>query len=207
MRPDGTTKEVQLGPEGDPPEIGDLVTAFQGRSRSADGEAGEHGPPVVRGLVRAEEVRQRLEGFLEDLTAEDGELPTEEEERRAQRVADVAAILEEHASKRVEIIQRVSQNKNLPPQAVQGMRNGLEGAQRGRDQAQAKATAARAKAGPPPGRGRPGGQSQGGPGSQGQGATGGQGQGGPGGQGTTGGQGQVGPGSQGQSAPRVGAPL
>ena len=169
MRPDGTTQEVRLGPGDDPPATGDLVTAFQGRG--VDGES-DRGPPVAKGLVRAEEVRQRLESFLEDLTTT-GDLPDEVAERRAQRVTDVAAILESHASKHVEIIERVSQNENLPPQAVQGMQNALERAQRGRDRARGKADEARAKAGRPTDRGN---EAQGGQGQSDQGDRGGQGQ-------------------------------
>ncbi|MCH8257725.1 MAG: hypothetical protein IIA75_07505 [Proteobacteria bacterium] len=46
MRPDGSTKVVRLGSKGQPPEVGDLVTAFQGRGGDDDGEDGdeEDGP-------------------------------------------------------------------------------------------------------------------------------------------------------------------
>ncbi|MCH8801821.1 MAG: carboxypeptidase regulatory-like domain-containing protein, partial [Chloroflexi bacterium] len=50
MRPNGTTKEVRLGPRGKPPEVGDLVTAFPGPD---DGDDPQDGPPIARGLVRA----------------------------------------------------------------------------------------------------------------------------------------------------------
>jgi len=60
MRPDGTIKEVQLGPEGRAPDVGDLVTGFPGRGSNANGERDQDRPPVVRGLVRAAEVSQRL---------------------------------------------------------------------------------------------------------------------------------------------------
>ena len=127
MRPDGTTKEVRLGPQGEAPEVGDLVTAFEEPAPDDDnGGSREDGPPVVRGLVRAEEVRQRLEGFLEDLTADvENELTDEEVEERAEQVANVAAILEDHSSRRVDIIEKLSQNENLPPQAMEAISKGI----------------------------------------------------------------------------------
>ncbi|MCH8298590.1 MAG: carboxypeptidase regulatory-like domain-containing protein [Chloroflexi bacterium] len=169
MRPDGTTEMVQLGPEGRAPDVGDLVTVFPGRGPDADGAEDQDRPPVVIGLVRAAEVSQRLEGFLEDLTSGAGEPPPEVAARRAQRVADLAARLEAHAAKHVEIMQRVSQNQNLPSQAVAGMLNGLERAQSGLDLAKTKATAARTRGGPPLQGGGQGNQNQGGANNQGQG--------------------------------------
>ena len=169
MRPDGTMKDVQLGPEGRAPNVGDLVTGFPGRGPNADGTNGEDRPPVVRGLVRAAEVSQRLEGFLNDLTSGAGAPPPEVAARQAQRVADLAARLEAHAAKHVEIIQRVSQNQNLPAQAVAGMQNGLDRAQAGHDQARANATAARNRGGPQFQGGGQGNQNQGGSNNQGQG--------------------------------------
>ena len=115
------------------------------------------GPPVAKGLVRAEKVRQRLEGFLEDLSGGDGEETSAAAEKRAKRVAKVAAILEKHASKQVEILRRVSQNSNLPPQAAGRVRAGLENAQGGLVAAKEKGAAAKSKAG---GRSGSGGQGQ-----------------------------------------------
>ena len=166
MRPDGTTKEVRLGRKADPPEIGELVTAFRGRGPKFDGRKGEEGPPIIKGLVRAEQVRQRLEGFLRELTTTGDEPTSEASERRAQRVVDVAAILENHTAKHVDIIERVSKNDKLPPQAVEGMLKGLKKAQAGRAKARERAAEARAKAGPPAGRGDRGGQGRGGPRTQ-----------------------------------------
>ena len=168
MRPDGSIKVGRLGSKGQPPEVGDLVTAFQGRGGDDDGDE-EDGPPVIRGLVRAQEVRQRLEGFLEDLTSDPGQVPSDVADRRAQRVADLAARLEAHAAKHARIIERASQNAKLPAQAVAGMLNGLQRAENGRAQAKARATEARIKAadaranaGPPTILGRQGGQDRGG---------------------------------------------
>jgi len=169
MRPNGTTKVVQLGPEGKLVVVGDVVTVFPGRGPNADGADAQDRPPFVRGLVRAADVSQRLEGFLEDLTSGAGEPRPEVAARRAQRVADLAARLEAHAAKHVEIIQRVSQNQNLPSQAVAGMLNGLARAQSGLDLANAKATEARTRGGPPLQGGGQGNQNQGGPNNQGQG--------------------------------------
>lgn len=156
MRPDGTTKTVQLGRGAASLEVGEVVTAFAGPS-STDG------PPVAKGLVKASQVRQRLEGFLQDLTTGSGDLPEAASRRRAQRVADIAATLEGHTDKHVKLLEKLSQ-ENLPVQAVAGMRKALENAQRGRNRAEANAAAARAKAGPPAERGQGSGQAQ--PGGQ-----------------------------------------
>jgi hypothetical protein len=143
MSPNGTTKEVRLGIKGAPPEVGDLVTAFQGRG--GDEEEDGDGPPIVRGLVRAQEVRERLEGFLEDLSNRAADGLEKVEERRAERVARLAERLEAHTAKHADIIERVSKSDRLPPQAVAGMRNGLERAQQGRTRATIKATEARSR--------------------------------------------------------------
>lgn len=162
MRPDGTTKVVQLGRGAASPKVGEVVTAFAGPS-SADGVPGADGPPVAKGLVKASEVRQRLEGFLQDLTTGSGDLPEAASNRRAQSVVDIAAILEGHADKHVKLLEKLSQ-KDLPVRAAEGMRKALENAQRGRSQAKLKASEARTKAGPPEERGGGPGQVQ--PGAQ-----------------------------------------
>ncbi len=148
IRKNGKVKEFQLGPDAETPEVGDLVTAFQGRGNSANGR------PVATGIVRADSVRQRLEGFLDDLTGEDSGLPSQALENRADRVADIAALLENHAANNVAILRQLSQNENLPPQALAGMRNGLAKAQSGFDKAMAKSKEARSKAASPSDRGQ-----------------------------------------------------
>ena len=194
MRPDGTTKEVRLGSGVDSPETGALVTAFPGRGRGRKaGDGDGNGPPEVGGLVPAEQVLQRLEGFLQELTSGDSGLPEKAAERRAQRVAQVAAILETHADKHVKILETISKKENLPPQAMLGMLNSLDKAKGGRERAQGKAKAARDKVGPPEGRGRP--ESSGQPAGSGAGVAPGQGQ-------SQGSQGQPGQGSQGRGQDR-----
>ena len=163
MRPNGTTKEVRLGSKGKPPEVGDLVTAFQGRGDDDD----DDGPPTIRGLVRAQDVRQRLEGFLEDLSNRAGEASDKVEERLADRLAKLADKLESHAAKHAEIMERVSLNDRLPPQAVAGILNGLDRARRGQEDARARATEARSKSGPSRGPGLQGDRGNSGRGNQG----------------------------------------
>ena len=152
MRGDGTTKTVQLGRGVAPPEVGELVTGFAGPPASGDAPD-RNGHPVTRGLVRASEVRRRLESFLNDLTAEGGGLPEEATGHRAQLVDDVAVILEGHADERVNILEKLNR-RNLPAQAAEGMQRALEKTKGDRGQARINAAEARTKAGPPPGRGR-----------------------------------------------------
>tara|TARA_B100000315_G_scaffold259171_1_gene313984 strand:- start:200 stop:1558 length:1359 start_codon:yes stop_codon:yes gene_type:complete len=152
MRSNGTTKTVQLGRGVAPPEVGELVTGFAGPAADGDAQSRE-GHPVTKGLVRASEVRRRLEGFLNDLTAADGSLPEEATGHRARLVDDVAVILEGHADERVSILEKLS-GRNLPAQAVEGMQRALEKTKLDRGQARANAAEARNRAGPPPGRGQ-----------------------------------------------------
>ena len=72
------------------------------------------------------------------------------------------SVSQDHAANHVAIIQRLSQNTNLSPQALAGMLNGLGKAQLVFANAKAKSKEARLKAGPPQGWG----QSQGGGGNQ-----------------------------------------
>ncbi|MCH7606057.1 MAG: hypothetical protein IH962_02775 [Chloroflexi bacterium] len=152
MRPNGTTKTVNIGRGGPKLEIGEVVTAFAG---DANGEGGQDadGPPMAKGLVKASKVRERLEGFLDKLTAEDGKKTNKGTAKRAQRVADLASILETHANKHVNLLQKLTEG-NLPPQALAGMQRALDNAQRGRSQAKLKAAEARTKSGLPADRGR-----------------------------------------------------
>ena len=152
VRPDGTTKTIELGPNAAVPPEGDLVTVFSDPESEEDG-----GPPVANGLVRAAEVRERLNGFLEDLT-ENGELPPEAAQARARQVDDLASLLETHTSWHLDILQNLSEDEGLPEAGKDGILNAIENAQRGRDQALANAAEARANAGPPEGRGKPGGE-------------------------------------------------
>ena len=140
MRPNGTTKEVRLGSKGPPPEVGDLITAFH--APGGDDDEDGDGPPTIGGLVRAQEVRQRLEGFLQDLSDRAADALEKVEERRAERIVRLAERLEAHAAKHADSIKRVSQNDKLPPQAVAGMLNGLERAEQGYSQAKVKAAEA-----------------------------------------------------------------
>ncbi|MDA1349286.1 MAG: hypothetical protein O3A47_10565 [Chloroflexi bacterium] len=143
-RPDGTTKTVRLGRGSGAIEIGEIVTTFAG----GDDEDGG-GPPEVKGLVRAEEVKARLNRFVEELSAESDDDP-----RKGRALRDLADTLESFSAKRVEVLEAV--RARAPAAAQRGLENALSRAQRGQAEAKTKASEARAKAGPPEGRGRPG---------------------------------------------------
>ena len=135
VRPDGTTKEVRLGADVESPAIGEIVTTFRGRSGNGPREGNDGGPPTVTGLVRAAEVHQRIQGFLEDLTAGNENLPAAAAERRAQRLDKLAAVLENHANRNVDILERLSQRRDLHPRALQGLAGALERATAARGEA------------------------------------------------------------------------
>ncbi len=135
VRPDGTTKEMRLGADVESPAIGEIVTTFRGRSGNGPSAGDDGVPPTVIGLVKAAEVHQRIQGFLEELTAGSEDLPAAAAERRAQRLEKLAAILENHANRNVEILERLSQRQDLNPRALQGLAGALERATTDRTEA------------------------------------------------------------------------
>lgn len=139
MRPDGTTKTVQLPTDAGAPALGDLVTTF-----APDGEEDEDGSSRVAGLVRAEDVRNRLSGFIQDAssTVDEGEEGEEDLEEREQELADLAQLLESYASKHVEVLQDLMAREDMPEAAKQGLATAFENAQRGRETALQNAQAA-----------------------------------------------------------------
>lgn len=148
QRPDGTTKTVEL-PSGAPvPEEGDLVTAF----------VPERGQASAKGLVRAQEISQRLNAHLNEQLEELGSSDLSERERETveERLARVASLFEQHSTKRVDALQRVLDSGRLPEAARTRVETALGRAQAGFDQAMSAAASARDRAGLPEGAGRPG---------------------------------------------------
>jgi hypothetical protein len=153
MRPDGTTKTVQLPAGVGAPALGDLVTTF-----ASDGEEGEEDPARVTGLVRAEEVRNRLSGFIQDASGTEDEGEEEDLEEREQELADLIQLRDSYAAKHLEVLQGLLDRQDMPEAAKQGLMTAFENAQRGRETALQNAQAAleRAQAARE-GRGAPGG--------------------------------------------------
>ncbi len=146
---DGTTEEVELDPEAGVPEVGEVVVGFRGRGHGArarrSGEVDDDGHPRVRGLVRAQQVHERLRAFLENLGSNGQELSDEQAEQRDRRIEKLGEILEKHAARNVVIIERLSNRENLPPQAAEAVAKGLDKAKDNRERARANRERARAK--------------------------------------------------------------
>ena len=123
--------------------MGELVTAFAPVTDGADDDVA-----VAKGLVKAEEVRQRLDRFAARLIDDANDTP-----RKGRLLNDLADALEGFSSQRQATLEAVL--ARVPAAAQQGLQNALARANRGRADAQIKAAEARAKAGPPEGRGRP----------------------------------------------------
>ena len=145
MRRDGTTKTIQLRAGDVAPEEGELVTAFAGPPDDDD----RGGRPVLTGLMKADDVRARLNKHLAD-SAGNPDLP---EQARSRLVDDLATTLGAFVSRQVTLLENIK--ARAPAAAQQGLDTALANARRGRDQAQANAAVAREKAGPPQGRGQP----------------------------------------------------
>jgi hypothetical protein len=139
-RKDGTTMTIRLGSGVSLPDVGELVTAF---APVSEGE-----PPVAKGLVKAEEVKQRLDRFAARLVDDANETPG-----KGRLLNNLARALEGFSSQREATLQAII--ARAPEAAQKGLQNALERASRGRADAQEKAADAREKAGPPEGRGGP----------------------------------------------------
>jgi hypothetical protein len=72
IKPDGTTDTIEL-PEGtEPPETGEVITLF---ASDGDAEGEKKGRRKAKGLVKASKIRDRLEGFLQELTTDETGVP------------------------------------------------------------------------------------------------------------------------------------
>ena len=137
--PNGTTQTFTLPDGAEEPVEGDWVTVFRGQSGKE------------KGLVKASKVQERLERFLEKLTAKADDLPDAAINARARLVSDLAAVLENYTSRQADIIESLSQDGDLPAKAVKGVEKALEKARRAQEKGKAVAKDARSKAGPPSG--------------------------------------------------------
>jgi hypothetical protein len=150
-KPDGTTKTIEI-PTGAPvPEEGEIVTAFIPEQGSAGAAA------ASQGLVRAEEVSQRLNDHLQEQLGEleTSDLPAEQKQAIEDRLARVAALFEDHATARVDAIGKVLALPNLPDGARTHLESALGRAQAGFERAMTAAGGARESAGLPDDAGRP----------------------------------------------------
>ena len=136
---DGTTEEVELGPDVATPAIGEVVIGFRGRGAGArrSGGRGKDNRPAVRGLVRADAVHERLQGILEKLGTEGEGLPDNAAEQHTLRVEQVGEILEKHSERNVEIIENLGQKQDLSPREAEAVAEGLDKAKAAKEKAKA----------------------------------------------------------------------
>ena len=146
---DGEETTVTISAGDSAPAVGEVVTVFAEPVDDNDGS-----PAKATGLVRASEVRQRLEGFLEKANQSEGELPEKARKAQSKRVADQALALEGHSAEHVAMVQGLADREDLPPQARVAIGSALDNSKLKRDKSLKIAAKARKKAGPPEGRGK-----------------------------------------------------
>ena len=71
IQPDGTTSTVELPEGAQMPETGEVITLFASDTDADEAGRQKKGPPKVKGLVKASKIRDRLEGFLQELTTDE----------------------------------------------------------------------------------------------------------------------------------------
>jgi hypothetical protein len=120
--PNGEIKEIELGSDQDAPEPGDVVTAFAKKAERADGR------PQVTGLEKADKVRERLQGFLEQVSEDRPESPAAVAEARLAIAERMSDLLERHTQRHAELLQRVVDNDRMPEAARERVRTALENA-------------------------------------------------------------------------------
>ncbi len=158
VRPDGESLTIQV-PSGTPsPETGAVVMGFAHDA---------HGPgelPVGTGLTTADEMRNRLEGFLQEVSRGKQNRSAEADVQREERIARLSQILADHSARHLAVLEGVLANGNLNEAARAAMdkattlaQEGLRRAQEAVSQAQASSqqNGERGKPGEVPGRGTP----------------------------------------------------
>ena len=143
----GKTRTIQLPPQANRPTLGEIVTAFVDESTGTDDEDDGSGrPSTSTGLVRADEVRDRLSRFLDEALddatdTDDGDTGTE--------IDGLAALLDDFSAKHVEKLTKILAREDIPEQAKAGMTRALGNAVRAQTAAKVKTNEARARRGKP----------------------------------------------------------
>ncbi|MCH8280452.1 MAG: hypothetical protein IIC96_07195 [Chloroflexi bacterium] len=119
MQPDGSTKQVELEAGATPPAIGELVTGFTGPAGD-DGEGGANKPAKAKGLVKASKIRARLEGFLQELTTDTGDLPEAAAEAKAKAKVKAAQGKAEAARTKVDTARTKAKAARTKAETAQG---------------------------------------------------------------------------------------
>ena len=111
VRPGGETMTVQM-PYGErSPQAGAVVMGF---ARASDSRGA---PPVTTGLTTAEEMRSRLEGFLDQANSAAQNRPQHAGPNPQERSAQLAEVLASHTAQHVAILQGVLDQHNLSDKA------------------------------------------------------------------------------------------
>jgi hypothetical protein len=149
MTPNGKKHVVGLPDDTEIPEEGEVVTVFEDPSDPSGGE-GDGMPLKAKGLVKASQIRHRLEQHLAELTVGDEDL-TEED---AELVNQLAGLLENNAGQKLGILKKVA-NQYLSEEEMDSVAQGVSQAEAAQQEAKGKAEAAKAKAGKPEDKGKP----------------------------------------------------
>ena len=100
---------------------------------------------AVEAEVELAEAEAEVAEVQAEAVEEAAEAESDAAERRAERVSDVASILDALTARHTDILQSLAEGSILPEEALPGIAIALENAQRGRSQATLKAVEARVK--------------------------------------------------------------
>ena len=100
---------------------------------------------AVEAEVELAEAEAEVAEVQPEAVEEAAEAESDAAERRAERVSDVASILDALTARHTDILQSLAEGSILPEEALPGIAIALENAQRGRSQATLKAVEARVK--------------------------------------------------------------
>ena len=147
--PNGKTKKVRKPKGEEDPEDGEVLTVIVENTGDGedDGEDGDGEVAETTGLVKASQVAERIQSFLEKLAAKDANLPQAAIDARQRLVANLAVVLERHSAQHVSILEKVSKAQGLGSGAAAGIQRALERAQAGQAKGNAIAADAKSKVG------------------------------------------------------------
>ncbi len=138
VRPSGESMTVRIPSGESAPQAGAVVMGF---ARASDSRGA---PPVSIGLTTAEEMRSRLEGFLDEANGAASHRPQQAGPNPQERSARLAEILANHTAHQVAILQGVLDKDNLSEKARDAVMMAHSSAKVGLQRAREAAVLARA---------------------------------------------------------------